>query len=158
MGVSEPTEGGGRKSVDVAINLVPFIDMMSVMVAFLLITAVWSNLSRIDVKERGIARTTDKDPPPEARALSILVAREAVWVGAGDVRRQIPGRDWGAVQTTVAEVARVAALGDDAPVEVAAEDRVQYQEVVSAMDAAISAGHSSVGYADPQGLSTRFRQ
>ena len=40
---------GGRKSLDAAINLVPFIDLLSCCLAFLLITAVWVNLGNIAV-------------------------------------------------------------------------------------------------------------
>src|SRR5688572_21278251 len=101
MGIAAQTEGGGRKSVDLDLNLVPFIDMMSVLVAFLLITAVWTNFTRIDVKQRGVAPPSEKQPPVEVRAISVLVASEAVWVGAGDVRREIAGRDWPAVGQAV---------------------------------------------------------
>ncbi|HMU41340.1 MAG TPA: biopolymer transporter ExbD [Pseudomonadota bacterium] len=41
---------GGRKSLDAAINLVPFIDLLSCCISFLLITAVWVNLGQIEVK------------------------------------------------------------------------------------------------------------
>ena len=41
---------GGRKSLDAAINLVPFIDLLSCCISFLLITAVWVNLGRPEVK------------------------------------------------------------------------------------------------------------
>jgi uncharacterized membrane protein len=38
---------GGRRPVDAAINLVPFIDLLSCCISFLLITAVWVNLGRM---------------------------------------------------------------------------------------------------------------
>jgi biopolymer transport protein ExbD len=40
--------GRGRKSLDSDINMVPMIDLMMVTIAFLLITAVWSRMSRIE--------------------------------------------------------------------------------------------------------------
>ena len=40
--------GGKRKSVDSDINMIPFIDLLFVTIAFLLITAVWSHMSRIN--------------------------------------------------------------------------------------------------------------
>jgi biopolymer transport protein ExbD len=39
---------GGRKSVDSEINMVPFIDLLMVTISFLLITAVWSHMARIN--------------------------------------------------------------------------------------------------------------
>jgi biopolymer transport protein ExbD len=50
MGVSAGDSGG--KGVDVDINLVPFIDLMSCLVAFLLVTAVWSQMARINADAR----------------------------------------------------------------------------------------------------------
>jgi len=43
--------GGGsgkRKSVDSDINMIPFIDLLMVTISFLLITAVWSHMARIN--------------------------------------------------------------------------------------------------------------
>ena len=39
---------GGRRSTDSEINMIPFIDLLMVTIAFLLITAVWVTSSRID--------------------------------------------------------------------------------------------------------------
>ena len=50
----------GRKPVDVDLNLIPFIDVMSVLVAFLLLTAVWTNLAQINIKPGGVGH----DAPP----------------------------------------------------------------------------------------------
>lgn len=44
--------GGGRgkkRSLDAALNLVPFIDLMAVTVVFLIMTAVWTQLGRVKV-------------------------------------------------------------------------------------------------------------
>jgi biopolymer transport protein ExbD len=40
--------GGGRRTVDQEINMVPFIDLLLVTISFLLITAVWTSMARID--------------------------------------------------------------------------------------------------------------
>jgi biopolymer transport protein ExbD len=40
--------GGGRRSVDQEINMIPFIDLLMVTISFLLITAVWTSMGRID--------------------------------------------------------------------------------------------------------------
>lgn len=39
---------GGRKALDSEINMIPMIDLLMVTIAFLLITAVWSHMSRIN--------------------------------------------------------------------------------------------------------------
>lgn len=48
MGVSVgPTSSGGRKAVDAELNLIPFIDLLSVCILFLLMTAVWVQISKM---------------------------------------------------------------------------------------------------------------
>ncbi|MES2856700.1 MAG: biopolymer transporter ExbD [Bdellovibrionota bacterium] len=40
-----------RKELDFEINLIPFIDLLSTCICFLLLTAVWINVASIDVKQ-----------------------------------------------------------------------------------------------------------
>src|ERR1043165_7093109 len=48
-GVSVESGGkGGRRAVDSEINMIPMIDLMVCCISFLLITAVWSHMSRIN--------------------------------------------------------------------------------------------------------------
>ena len=46
-------DGGGgdrKKPLHAELNLVPYIDLLTCMVAFLLITAVWTQLARLKVR------------------------------------------------------------------------------------------------------------
>ncbi len=40
--------GSGRRSTDSEINMIPFIDLLMVTISFLLITAVWSQMARLN--------------------------------------------------------------------------------------------------------------
>ena len=44
---------GGKKPLDAAINLVPFIDLMAVTISFLIMTAVWTQIGRLQVSQAG---------------------------------------------------------------------------------------------------------
>lgn len=62
-------ESGQGRQTNVDVNLVPFIDLMSVLVIFLLITAVWTQVSMIQIGSSIYGkRTSDKnvEPPPRA--------------------------------------------------------------------------------------------
>lgn len=50
-GVSAGPSGGRRRSLDAEINLVPFIDLLSMCICFLLMTAVWIQLGAVQVKQ-----------------------------------------------------------------------------------------------------------
>jgi biopolymer transport protein ExbD len=47
-GVDVGGGGGKRRSLDSDINMIPFIDLLMVTISFLLITAVWSHMARIN--------------------------------------------------------------------------------------------------------------
>src|SRR5277367_5465849 len=54
--------GGKRKSLDSDINMIPMIDLLMVTISFLLITAVWTHMSRInaDAQVPGPPRPTEE--------------------------------------------------------------------------------------------------
>ncbi len=69
-GISTSASKGGRRTVDQEVNMVPFIDLLMVTVAFLLVTAVWTSMARIPASatlpsEKGTAPL--KDDPPAVR-------------------------------------------------------------------------------------------
>lgn len=160
MGASVGTDEKG--SVNVELNIVPFIDLMSCLTAFLLVTAVWSNLAQISIKPKGIGRDSEKtlteDEPVRA---SILIQPDLIWVGLSRVNdfRQIPkdGEDfnWAELAKVLEEHKKSSYFTDREDIEIAAEDKVEYQSIITAMDHAILAGFKDVGLADPASLSAR---
>ena len=50
-GVNLP-EGGGKRSLDFELNLVPFIDLLSCCISFLLITAVWTQMGQLETTQK----------------------------------------------------------------------------------------------------------
>lgn len=50
-GATPAPQTEGRKSLDAEINLVPFIDLLSVCICFLLMTAVWMQIASVQVKQ-----------------------------------------------------------------------------------------------------------
>ena len=153
---------GDKKSVDVHLNIVPFIDLMSCLTAFLLVTAVWSNLAQITIKPKGIARQAEKtlDEEEPVRA-SILIQENTIWVGLSRINdfRQIPKTadtyEWKGLSELLKEHKESSYFQDRDDIEIAAEDKVEYQVIISTMDTAISAGFIDVGLADPASLSAR---
>lgn len=167
MGVSVDSGGGGGKSVDVEINLVPFIDLMSCLVAFLLITAVWTNIAQIKITPKGVGRDAEQTLPTEPPInISVLVAQDSHWVGltTGD-RRQIKktgegaeGYDYAALAAVLEEYKNQSIFATRQDIEVAAEDGVPYQAIISTMDTAIAKQFPDIGFVDPNSLSVRFKQ
>lgn len=85
MGASVGT-GDGKKSVNVELNIVPFIDLMSCLTAFLLVTAVWVNIAQINIQPKGKNRDTQQvQQDDETVTLSVLVQADRIWVGLSRV-------------------------------------------------------------------------
>lgn len=163
MGASVGTDTGGN-TVDVELNVVPFIDLMSCLTAFLLATAVWSQYAQISIKPKGIGRKTEqKITDVDKIYASILITENEVWAGltVGD-RRQISndteGPDWTGLRDVLKEFKELPVFADRADIEIAADDKVDYQTVISTMDSAIAEGFNDIGFVDPNSLSVRFRE
>ena len=50
-GVGPAASTGRKKSLDAEVNLVPFIDLLSMCICFLLMTAVWMELGSVNIKQ-----------------------------------------------------------------------------------------------------------
>jgi biopolymer transport protein ExbD len=166
MGASVGADDEG--SVNVELNVVPFIDLMSCLTAFLLVTAVWSQYAQINIKPKGLGKDATKeqdvDPPVN---ISVLLTKSEIWVGlsSGDdmvqIRSEGENYDWGALEEKLQQYRDMPLfLGPPmrSDIEIAAEDEVTYQNVINAMDYAIGVEFRDIGYVDPTSLSTRFKE
>jgi biopolymer transport protein ExbD len=162
MGASLGTND--KKSLNVELNIVPFIDLMSCLTAFLLVTAVWVNIARIQTQPVGHSRDGEPgdDPPPQ---LSVLVEADQLWIGVSRVNEftKIPktqaGYDWTAFETALRAQKASSFFSDTKAIQVAAESTagspVTYHDLVAAMDIAVKSGFVDVGITDPNGLAAR---
>jgi len=161
MGVS--VGSGDKKAVDVNINVIPFIDLMSCLTAFLLVTAVWTQFSQINVKPKGLGREATKLQEENKVYASILVSENEIWVGhTADVPIRIGKtgdlQDWSGLRKVLDGFRQDPLFEGRSDIEIAADDRVLYQDVITAMDTAIAAQFRDIGFIDPQSLSVRFKE
>src|SRR5512141_2466925 len=59
----------GKKTLDAVINVVPAIDLLSCCITFLLYTAVWTQISRLQVSQFG----SGMPEPPSAEQQKVLI-------------------------------------------------------------------------------------
>jgi biopolymer transport protein ExbD len=155
--------GTGRgKSRDVDLNVVPFIDLMSCMTAFLLVTAVWSQYSQVATSAKGMGESGNVDPKGSVVA-SVLLTESSIFVGltSGDVRliaKDSSGYDWDSLEQVLAEYKALDDFKNRRDIEIAAEDTVVYGDIVTAMDVAHSVRFKDIGVVDPGSLHVRFKE
>jgi biopolymer transport protein ExbD len=83
---------GGRRSLDSEINMIPMIDFLMVTISFLLLTAVWTHMARLnaDAQVPGPPRPTEdiQNIPPEKQLHIEMRSPEKfvlIWKQAGTV-------------------------------------------------------------------------
>ncbi len=153
-GVSVPGSGGGGRSFDVNVNLTAFVDMMSCLLAFLMLTAIWNKMAKIDIEQvipKVAPRQNDKDKPPKVSKIQLVVdqAGYVFNIKEGDTDREIavlrrkPDGKLPTKELTEALSKMQAVLPKDEKgnkhkaVLLVGRDRVRYDDIVSTMDVCI---------------------
>lgn len=156
----------GKKSPNIELNIVPFIDVLSCLTAFLLVTAVWINIARIEIRPRGLAPGQPcLEGDCERPKLSVLLDRDQIWVGVSRVNdfqpipRTASGYDWTRLEEALKSQKVSPFFADRTDIEIAAastrDHPIVYQDVIATMDIAVKTGFVDVGITDPEGLSAR---
>src|SRR4029079_6422290 len=91
-----------KKSVNIDLNLVPFIDVMSCLAAFLLVTAVWINTASVKNDPAGQKAGGDDGEP---KKVSILIESDRIVVSTtpGGEARRIAAFDWSGLEGALRE-------------------------------------------------------
>ena len=141
--------GGKGRDVNTELNLVPVIDLMSVLITFLLITAVWTQVSMIQLgasfaSPRDPEQTDIKPPPLEDVVLKLEIRKTGYVLFVGKDVRPIPkvNSDYDN-ESLEADLKKIKQLyPDKGGVKMAIEDEIMYEVVVGAMDTGLRAGFS----------------
>jgi biopolymer transport protein ExbD len=149
MAVSIDGGGGDRKKpLHAELNLVPYIDLLTCMVAFLLITAVWTQLARLHVDQHG--QGTIEGGCSERFRVAVVVNDDGFNVIVGDNQKPLPAKagnlDYATLAAELAVVKR--AHPDKRDVEVISQDGIVFDKIVRTMDATMSAGFPDLSLLD----------
>jgi biopolymer transport protein ExbD len=158
---------GDKKSLNVELNIIPFIDLMSCITAFLMVAAVWVNIAQLEIRPAGHAREVPPcvDADCDQPRLSVLLEADDIWVGVSRVNdfqkldKTPAGYDWARLEDMLRQH-KASSLFDHATnIEIAADSTaahpIAYQALIAAMDIAVKAGFVDVGITEPAGLSAR---
>jgi biopolymer transport protein ExbD len=131
----------GKKSLNAELNLVPYIDLLTCMVAFLLITAVWSQLARLEAHQKGQGQAGEDTPPEKQFKLVVVVNDEGFNVVADQDQQPIPKK--GTEYDYEKLGGELKKLKDSHPdkndIQIAVEDQIKFDTLVRTMDTALTA-------------------
>jgi biopolymer transport protein ExbD len=156
MGVSVDTGGkGGKKAVDAEINLIPMIDLLSCCIAFLLITAVWSELARIAASQQTPGQQAQTEIPPEDQIKIMLQIHDQGYVLASTAgeRNEIPKKSGKYDRDELRSQLKVVRSRDanKRDLIVQPQDGVIYSDIIEAMDVAIGEQFTEIAVSDSSG-------
>lgn len=135
-------QGGarGRRPLDAAVNLVPYVDILMTLMVFLVMCAVFTQLASLTVHSKNAgdapAATATSEP-----LLSLFVSSRGVSVER-DGRRIDVTRDPAAIERAIRDV--VPAPSDDTACMLRADDGVSYGDLVQIIDVTRRIGITNV--------------
>ena len=151
-----PTGKSNKKPLDAAMNLVPFIDLLSCCISFLLITAVWTQLARMDVQQKGqgAAGSTDEKPPEPTVNLTLYIDKDGyTFAKSTGENTPIPMKGDDYDYAKLADILKQAkdAYPDKNDIQIKADDSVLYNKIIRTMDITLSAKFPDIGLSDKGG-------
>lgn len=134
--------GAGRDEPE--INLIPFIDVLLVIIIFLMLTTTYSKVSGIEIDLPTAAAANQ--PPPNEIVVSVSSAGVVVVDGQSLTK---PAVD--AVATALRQAAQRKASGKPPVVSINADAKATHQSVIDIMQAAHQADLSQISFATRNG-------
>ncbi len=159
MGGGGMPEAGGsgkrkKKALDAVINVVPAIDLLSCCIAFLLFTAVWTQISRLQVQQLGTGAPEPEVTEQQKQLMVTLAMGERGFILATSAGTSIDipalGRgEKGEVRFDVKALGEQlkqlkSGFPDASSITVSAEDTVSYGDLVLVIDTCIGSGLAAV--------------
>ena len=135
---------GGKKPLDAMLNLVPFIDLMAVTIVFLIMTAVWTQLGRLQVSQ-GVS-DLEPTPPEINQPITLLISEKELrlTVGGSSLDPLPIARDEHGRMETASLIAKLRVLKqqqpDQAAITLSTEDGVKYEDLVRLIDTVVRDG------------------
>ncbi len=144
---------GNKREASFDLNLVPFIDLMSVMITFLLITAVWTQVSMIKLGSSIYGKqNTEETPPPPPNAdvpfrLDVKETGYRVVIGKQNYTiDKVNGEyDKAELKTKLENIKQ--AYPDKVDAVVTVEEQLKYDYLIQSMDMLLQAGFPAVSVA-----------
>jgi len=150
MSVSVQGGKSRRKPLNADLNLVPYIDLLTCMVAFLLITAVWTQLARLSAQQKGQGQAGEETPPVQQDKIIVIVNQEGFNLVVGQDQTPIPKRGSDYDFETLATNLKKAkdSHPDKNDVQVASEDQIVFDTLIRTMDTALTARFPDISLID----------
>lgn len=141
---------GGKRSSNAELNLVPYIDLLSTLICFLLLTAVWTQIASLSTEGAPPgteAASSDPKPPDEKVPLSVSVLTNEIEASAGPDKIHIPYNgadpDYPALLKTLQNWKK--SWPDRKDVTLNTDSQVPYKSLIRVMDTLVEGEFADIG-------------
>ncbi|HOX45613.1 MAG TPA: biopolymer transporter ExbD [Myxococcota bacterium] len=134
--------GHGKKPLNVELNLVPFIDLLTCLICFLLMAAVWIQIGKISVAQAGQGPSPDvaREDPLSPSLVVAITPQSYLVTGNGqplaDILKRDDRYDTAALGRKLHELHGL--YPDKSDIVVMSEDSVAYQDLIDVMDVCLA--------------------
>ena len=144
--------GGGKgRKTSLELNLVPFIDLMSVLITFLLITAVWSQVSMIQIGSSLYGKKNEQQSPPQippdadvVLKLDIMPKGYVLTLGKQVINIPLTNNDYDEAGL-VAQLEKAKQLyPNKTDAAIAMADELPYERLIKGMDSFLKSGFPQI--------------
>ncbi|MFK8138538.1 MAG: ExbD/TolR family protein [Bdellovibrionales bacterium] len=148
--IDGPSEG---RQTNVEPNLVPFIDLMSVCIIFLLVTAVWTQVSMIELGSSIYGKNTGNDSQNIKKVedifLQIRLTNTGYIVKLQNSSFQIPKLEgnFNKMELYNQLVQIKQRFPENSSATISLQDNLEYNDMIEGMDAILNAGFPEVAVA-----------
>jgi len=144
-GMDLGTSKGGKKPLDVAINLTAFIDLMAVTISFLIMTAVWTQINKLQVSQAG-GPSSDTPPDDKTLPLTLTISENGYSLSSQGAVQEVPkangGYDIKGLEEKLKQIR--SNFPDQHNITVQAVDTVKYMDLIKTVDICVGAGLDAV--------------
>ena len=134
----------GKKNLNVELNLVPFIDLLTCLICFLLMAAVWVQIGKISVTQSGQGAPTEQTPEERERLNLVvavtpqgfLITGNGQTLEGGDILKKDNQYDFERLGTKLKEIHGL--FPDKSDIVVMSEDSINYQDLINTMDVCLA--------------------
>ncbi len=148
----------GKKPLDTAINLVPFIDLMAVTISFLIMTAVWTQIGRLQVSQAGGPSDPDQEETDKKTIpLTLLITDKDLKLTAGGTAYDPMPLTRGSsgkleLVKLIEKLKEIKTqIPDQTTITLQTEDSVRYEDLVNIIDECIGSGLPQVSVSAAMG-------
>ncbi len=141
--------GGGKRNVSAELNLVPFIDLLSTLICFLLVTAVWAQVEALTTNTSSVTSSSSETPPPQEKKveLNVSLLMDHMEITEGTTTTKVPHVGNAPNYAKLTEILNgwKAKYPDRSDVILFSDSQAPYEQMIKLMDTMIGAKFEDVG-------------